>query len=107
MSFRVIKFIICFDILNGQNDTEEIFQIISDQLIFRFSDEISEIKKDLPCYKRRFWEFTNKWNKMAEWGYSREWNFSNRSTGMDSNSNFTEGKILTIGNGYLNVNDAL
>ena len=37
MSFRVIKFLICLDILNGQNNTEEFFQIISDQLKFHFS----------------------------------------------------------------------
>ena len=41
MSFRVIKFVICFDVLKGQNNTEEFFQMISDQLKFRFSEGIS------------------------------------------------------------------
>ena len=54
MSFRVIKFVICFGILNGQNNTEEFFQIISDELKFRFSEGISENCKEIPFHERRF-----------------------------------------------------
>lgn len=42
MSFRVIKFVIYFGILNGQNNTEELFQMIFDQLKFRVPEGISE-----------------------------------------------------------------
>ena len=105
MSFKVIKFVICFGILNGQNNTEEFFQIISDELKFRFSEGISENCKEIPFHERRFWEFTNKWNQMAKWSYTREWNFSNRSAYLDSNSNFAKGKILT--KGYLILFSAL